>query len=890
MPTTVCASCGQPATTKCSQCKRVAYCSRACQKQDWKNHKPSCSKPQGTPAAGALDPFSWVNFSVPESYGSEDQRANHFWALGDDYENETVDMSLVSAPVVQLTLRGYPVPSRVAVHPLKRSVAPFTGCKAGEVPPLRPTAAPQHPDADYTGTKLFSTTRDAQLWELHAYRTRFERVQSDVGPVLVEFGYNPEAMVVPGIAVALMESERYKGATKYYSPDAVPHVTIVVTTSGAAHGAATRSRRRFDFLGSQARHEESPFPACFVYNKGEEVCFVTENQVSLARVAFAYVFALPELRRTFLARGVAIWSLFESASNADKNREVRFGMECAKEFGVKVFSWHSPLVHTPGRLDFSYWTMPDLELDEHIDRISAALKQAKNNDSLSGIGGPKCPHCMGTAADKRLACGHWVCMPCFGRISSHLKDPSSPFSAQEVRCPVCFKNSERAGKAGRLIDEATEVFQRTFIVRDLGPGETGCIHLNATPLTIGKPNGIIRPRKGAWESLGRESGLVWDVTLRKAHIWMGRGEERIRPWILFVTGDSTSLVGGKTGWHVNLTENAQSRGKSPPSHDIVTVLIASAIASGTRPETLEVTTRGSGKGIVKTLTSLCDKSETNKTTVKIRDDKAPYPLLVRIKTQQFAYNVSRTAGDPIARSLLTSCIGSTPELLRNLYSKAAEWTRSKPWKVFSNSEVAQVSFDHKSMGNESGILMFLGASGKSDPGALRFETFPELKRFYLSKNKPELFVGTRFEYSSHHYQSFADLDDIEEHGWPVASPEWYPSWKRENFVSHEPLPLDLDERQWNPGLRELIWWELAMEAVSRHQQECNLHLIPSPWGCGTALVSNECPADGNAYALCSSVLGSVTVRVRVVSATPPSYHDADANRTVIFAKARHPKP
>mmetsp|Transcript_8311 Transcript_8311/g.23433 ORF Transcript_8311/g.23433 Transcript_8311/m.23433 type:complete len:448 (-) Transcript_8311:31-1374(-) len=39
----MCRRCGKPGgTRKCSQCKMVRYCGRACQRQDWKSHKSSC--------------------------------------------------------------------------------------------------------------------------------------------------------------------------------------------------------------------------------------------------------------------------------------------------------------------------------------------------------------------------------------------------------------------------------------------------------------------------------------------------------------------------------------------------------------------------------------------------------------------------------------------------------------------------------------------------------------------------------------------------------------------------------------------------------------------------------------------------------------------------------
>ena len=39
-----CNTCNNKATKVCSKCKRVHYCSRNCQKKDWKVHKYKCIK------------------------------------------------------------------------------------------------------------------------------------------------------------------------------------------------------------------------------------------------------------------------------------------------------------------------------------------------------------------------------------------------------------------------------------------------------------------------------------------------------------------------------------------------------------------------------------------------------------------------------------------------------------------------------------------------------------------------------------------------------------------------------------------------------------------------------------------------------------------------------
>jgi hypothetical protein len=39
-----CNLCGKAGTKKCSQCEKVKYCSRTCQRQDWKKYKKNCGK------------------------------------------------------------------------------------------------------------------------------------------------------------------------------------------------------------------------------------------------------------------------------------------------------------------------------------------------------------------------------------------------------------------------------------------------------------------------------------------------------------------------------------------------------------------------------------------------------------------------------------------------------------------------------------------------------------------------------------------------------------------------------------------------------------------------------------------------------------------------------
>ena len=53
MEKSTCAVCQTPSKLQCSACKITYYCSRDCQKKDWKTHKQLCKKPTDSPAAPA---------------------------------------------------------------------------------------------------------------------------------------------------------------------------------------------------------------------------------------------------------------------------------------------------------------------------------------------------------------------------------------------------------------------------------------------------------------------------------------------------------------------------------------------------------------------------------------------------------------------------------------------------------------------------------------------------------------------------------------------------------------------------------------------------------------------------------------------------------------------
>ena len=56
-PTAACSQCGTPATKKCSRCRAASYCSAACQRYAWPQHKSACAR-AAKPASAADAQFT----------------------------------------------------------------------------------------------------------------------------------------------------------------------------------------------------------------------------------------------------------------------------------------------------------------------------------------------------------------------------------------------------------------------------------------------------------------------------------------------------------------------------------------------------------------------------------------------------------------------------------------------------------------------------------------------------------------------------------------------------------------------------------------------------------------------------------------------------------------
>ena len=82
----LCANCQGTASKQCGKCKSAAYCSRECQRKDWKAHKKTCGRASGTDdgsdqpsaASGGRNPFKFQVHSISDPASLAKELGNDF--------------------------------------------------------------------------------------------------------------------------------------------------------------------------------------------------------------------------------------------------------------------------------------------------------------------------------------------------------------------------------------------------------------------------------------------------------------------------------------------------------------------------------------------------------------------------------------------------------------------------------------------------------------------------------------------------------------------------------------------------------------------------------------------------------------------------------------------
>ncbi|KAI1270369.1 hypothetical protein F5Y18DRAFT_421861 [Xylariaceae sp. FL1019] len=91
----VCSICKKPTEKKCSKCREILYCSRECQKSDWKTHKKDCAR---------IANLNTALGEIPKSFEARNMMCSHPEEWFRDQEVDARDRALLNAaflPFVQ---------------------------------------------------------------------------------------------------------------------------------------------------------------------------------------------------------------------------------------------------------------------------------------------------------------------------------------------------------------------------------------------------------------------------------------------------------------------------------------------------------------------------------------------------------------------------------------------------------------------------------------------------------------------------------------------------------------------------------------------------------------------------------------------------------------------
>ena len=76
--------CLEAGTQRCSRCKQTNYCSKECQRADWKKHKKQCKKNTGIATDGVCDDDTGSKHAEKGSSGGTKSRKNTTKRAEDD--------------------------------------------------------------------------------------------------------------------------------------------------------------------------------------------------------------------------------------------------------------------------------------------------------------------------------------------------------------------------------------------------------------------------------------------------------------------------------------------------------------------------------------------------------------------------------------------------------------------------------------------------------------------------------------------------------------------------------------------------------------------------------------------------------------------------------------
>jgi hypothetical protein len=151
---------------------------------------------------------------------------------------------------------------------------------------------------------------------------------------------------------------------------------------------------------------------------------------------------------------------------------------------------------------------------------------------------------------------------------------------------------------------------------------------------------------------------------------------------------------------------------------------------------------------------------------------------------------------------LLSVPGATVPLVQELFAAAAEYYRQAPWRWMNNSWPIEVRYPPD---GRTRYAVVLGSGGEFF-GLSLYESVEDLRLMYAGVDpgpgsRPRSWTSLVFEEAM--AMSFADLDAMDQYGWPVAGERAYPLFVR--FTGPDAFTV--------PSTSEMLWLAAALRVV-----------------------------------------------------------------------------
>ena len=260
---------------------------------------------------------------------------------------------------------------------------------------------------------------------------------------------------------------------------------------------------------------------------------------------------------------------------------------------------------------------------------------------------------------------------------------------------------------------------------------------------------------------------IWQADCRQFTRRIEIAGERVRPWMVLVSSRSREIVLG----HAML--------ETEPTAAALWDILAGAMASPAMGEPHRPTEIQVRPG------SIWEELEDSLSAIGVTC--TPTTPLDQI---DFLFDNLVKHLEGVSQPGLLDMPGVTEERVERFYEVAAAFYRRAPWRMLGYEAIIQVECDRYESGPWYGVVM--GQSGLT-LGIALYEDLALLRRMYAGKLTDEegarRTVALTVTFDDDASLSEADLEAIEANGWPVASPEGYPSFfRKERGLSMRPPP------------------------------------------------------------------------------------------------------